>query len=53
MGFYSVNSFHTYFQDFAYRDQGRFRMANQINIADAPATTFAESVLKSLLEVFR
>lgn len=43
MGYHSLVSLHTYFQDFAYRHQGRFRMAN-INIADTPAKTFAEYV---------
>lgn len=46
MGYHSLDSLHTYFQDFAYRDQGRLRMAN-LNIADTSARTFAEYGLRA------
>lgn len=49
MGYRSLDSWHAYFQDFAYINQGRTRMAN-INVADLPAKTFAEYVPSSVKE---
>ena len=49
MGYHSSDSWHAYFQDFAYTNQGRTRMAN-INIADLPAKTFAEYASPSIEE---
>ncbi|KAL8660636.1 MAG: hypothetical protein Q9202_006340 [Teloschistes flavicans] len=51
MGYHSLESLHTYFQDFAYGHQGRFRMAN-INIADTPAKTFAELLSGPTMDVY-
>ncbi|KAL8859336.1 MAG: hypothetical protein Q9178_004274 [Gyalolechia marmorata] len=51
MGYHSLDSWHAYFQDFAYANQGRTRMAN-INVADLPAKTFAELICSPIMDVY-
>ena len=41
MGRYSTDDLHIHFRDFAYKHNGRLRMAT-LNIADTTAKTFAE-----------
>lgn len=50
MGYHSLDFF-TYFQDFAYRDQGRLRMANG-NIADSSAKTFAALLSGPVMDIY-